>query len=164
MAKILLFGSTTIFGIPSDVLTWLDTYNKQGHEFIVGDNKGACAAFHKALSSIGANKVTVYAMDSARNNTYKFPVKSFVTKYDEANKRVEITSTDSDREPFIIEDVEKEMDIPHNRQWYEYRDRQLINDCDIAIGLWDGQSKTELHMIQLMNIYNKQCYTFTIQV
>lgn len=164
MAKILLFGSTTIFGVPADVLTWLDTYNKQGHEFIVGDNKGACASFHKALSSIGANNVTIYAMDSARNNTYKYPVKSFLTNYDETSKIVTITESGTDSEPFVIEGVEKEMDIPHNRQWYEYRDRKLIEDCDIAICLWDGKSKTEFHMIQLMNIFNKQCYTFTISV
>ncbi len=164
MAKIMLFGSSTVFGVPSDVLAWLQEYNNQGHEFIVGDNKGACATFHKTLSSIGANKVTIYAMDSARNNLYEYPVKSFITGYDESTKTVEITAADGSTEPFIIEGVEKAIDIPHNRQWYEYRDRQLINDCDIAIGLWDGESKTELHIIQLMNILNKPCYTFTLQV
>ena len=164
MAKIMLFGSSTVFGVPSDVVAWLTEYNKQGHEFIVGDNKGACATFHKTLSSIGANSVTIYAMDSARNNTYEYPVKSFITGYDENTKTVEITAADGSNEPFIIEGVEKAIDIPHNRQWYEYRDKQLINDCDIAIGLWDGESKTELHIIQLLNILNKPCYTFTMQV
>lgn len=162
MGKIFLFGSYDVYGVPSDVLTWLQEYVRQGHEFIVGDGKGADAAFHKALSSVGADKVTIYAMDSARNNVYEFPVKSFLTSFNEETKQVEITAADSSIEPFIIDDVEKAQDIPLNRQWYEFRDRQLISDCDIAIGLWNGESKTALHIIQLLNIYNKPVYTFTV--
>lgn len=162
MGKIFLFGSYDVYGVPSDVLTWLQEYVRQGHEFIVGDGKGADAAFHKALSSVGADKVTIYAMDSARNNVYEFPVKSFLTSFNEETKQVEITAADNSIEPFIIDDVEKAQDIPLNRQWYEFRDRQLISDCDIAIGLWNGESKTDLHIIQLLNIYNKPVYTFTV--
>ena len=162
MGKIFLFGSYDVYGVPSDVLTWLQEYVRQGHEFIVGDGKGADAAFHKALSSVGADKVTIYAMDSARNNIYEFPVKSFLTSFNEETKQVGITAADNSIEPFIIDDVEKAQDIPLNRQWYEFRDRQLISDCDIAIGLWNGESKTALHIIQLLNIYNKPVYTFTV--
>ena len=164
MATIMLFGSSTVMGVPTEAIAWLDAYNKQGHKFIVGDNKGACASFHKALSSIGANDVTIYAMDAARNNLFKYPEKNFITGYDEVAKKVEITAADGSTEPFVIDDVEKAMDIPHNRQWYEYRDRKLIDDCDMAICLWDGKSKTESHIIQLMNIRNKPCYTFTLEV
>lgn len=162
MGKIFLFGSYDVYGVPSDVLTWIQEYVRQGHEFIVGDGKGADAAFHKALSSVGADKVTIYAMDSARNNVYEFPVKSFLTSFNEETKQVEITADDNSIEPFVIDDVEKAQDIPLNRQWYEFRDRQLISDCDIAIGLWNGESKTALHIIQLLNIYNKPVYTFTV--
>lgn len=164
MAKIMLFGSSTVFGVPADVMTWLAEYAKQGHEFIVGDNKGAGTSFHKALSSVGAQNVKIYSMDAPRNNTYGYPEKRFITGYNEESKQVEIIASDDSIEPFIIDGVEKAMDIPHNRQWYEFRDRQLINDCDMAIGIWDGNSKTELHIIQLMNIINKPCYTFTVQV
>ena len=153
MGKIFLFGSYDVYGVPGDVLTWLQEYVRQGHEFIVGDGKGADAAFHKA---------PIYAMDSARNNVYEFPVKSFLTSFNEETKQVEITAADNSIEPFIIDDVEKAQDIPLNRQWYEFRDRQLISDCDIAIGLWNGESKTALHIIQLLNIYNKPVYTFTV--
>lgn len=162
MGKIFLFGSYDVYGVPSDVLTWLQEYVKQGHEFIVGDGKGADAAFHKALSSIGADKVTIYAMDYARNNVYDFPVKSFLTSFNKEAKQVEIYAADNSTEPFIIDGVEKEQDIALNRQWYEFRDRKLISDCDIAIGLWNGESKTALHIIQLLNIYNKPVYTFTV--
>lgn len=162
MAKIFLFGSYDVYGVPGEVIAWLQEYTNQGHEFIVGDGKGADTAFHKALSSVGADKVTIYAMDSARNNLYEFPVKSFLTSYDEVSKQVAITAADNSIEPFIIDDIAKAQDIPVNRQWYEFRDRQLISDCDIAIGLWNGESKTALHIIQLLNIYNKPVYTFTV--
>lgn len=162
MGNIMLFGSHTIFGIPQEVISWLQAYNEQGHKFIVGDGKGSDSAFHKALSSIGAKNVEIYAMDSARNNTYEYPVKSFITHYNEATKQAEISASDNSIEPLVIKGIEKAMDIPHNRQWYEFRDRQLINDCSIAIGLWDGDSKSTSHIIQLLNIYNKPCYTFTI--
>lgn len=162
MAKIFLFGSHDVYGVPGDVLTWLQEYTNQGHEFIVGDGRGADSSFHKALSSVGASNVTIYAMDSARNNLYDFPVKKFVTSYDETSKQVSISAEDNSIVPFVIYDVEKAMDIPVNRQWYEFRDRQLISDCDIAIGLWNGESKAALHIIQLLNIYNKPVYTFTV--
>ena len=32
MATIMLFGSSTIFGVPSEVIEWLNEYNKQGHK------------------------------------------------------------------------------------------------------------------------------------
>ena len=164
MAKIMLFGSSTIFGVPSEASQWLEAYIAQGHEFIVGDCKGADAAFHKALSSLGATNVTVYCMDEPRNNLYGFNVKSFITGYNEETKQVEIAAKDGSIETFIIDNVEKAMDIPHNRQWYEFKDKKMIEDCDMAIGLWDGKSKGTLHVIQLMNIYNKPCYTFTMEV
>lgn len=161
----MLFGSSSVYGVPSEVLSWLREYTAQGHEFIVGDGKGADSCFHKALSSIGAiDNTTIYCMDSAKNNNYDIKVKSFLTSYDNNAKRVTITASDNSIEPFIINGIEKEMDIQHNRQWYEFRDRQMITDCDIAIGLWDGESKTDMRIIQLMNINNKPCYTFTIQV
>lgn len=164
MAKIFLFGSYDIFGVPQEVINWLDAYNKQGHEFIVGDSKGADASFHKALSSVGANKVTIYGMDYVQNNSYDFPTKIFVTEYDEESKEVTIKATDDSVEPKVIEGVQKAMDIPHTREWYEFKDRLMISECDIAICLYDGSTKSTMHNIQLMNMMGKNCYTFTIQV
>jgi hypothetical protein len=101
-------------------------------------------------------------MDYAKNNTYDLKTKTFVTSYNEEAQQARVESKDGSVEPFIIDSVEKEMDIPYNRQWYEFRDRQMINDCDIAIGLWDGESKTAMHIIQLLNIKEKPCYTFSM--
>ena len=162
MANILLFGSHELYALPNEIMVWLQEYVNQGHTFIVGDRKGADSAFHKALSSLGASNVKIYAMDSAKNNTYEFPVRSFVTTYDSQSKTVEIYDKDTEEKMIDISGVEKEMDIPGNRQWYEFRDRQMINDCHIAICAYFGESKTVDHMIQILNILNKPCYTFNM--
>lgn len=164
MSKIMLFGSSTISVIPTVVIQWLETYVQQGHSFIVGDCKGADSAFHRALSSVGAQDVTVYCMESARSNDYDYKTKVFNTFYNEDAKEVTIKALDNSIEPFIISDVKKEMDIQHTRQWYEFKDRQMIQDCDAAVCVWDKESKGTFHAIQLLNIANKPCYTVTMQV
>lgn len=163
MAKIMLFGSSNIFGVTSETLRWLNEYNRQGHEFIVGDLKGSDTAFQKALASIGAmDNTTIYCMDYARNNIYGFRERRFLTSYNPDEKIAKITADDKSIEPYIIEGVDREADIAINRSWYEFRDRQMISDCSVAIGLYDGESNKVIQIIRLLNIKNKQCYTFTI--
>lgn len=167
MAKIMLFGSASITGVPAEVVGWLQEYTKQGHEFIVGDNKGADVAFHKALSSVGAvDNTTIYSMGYPKNNLYEIKAKIFDTYYDSESKRVDIVlrgsaegEVDPSFETFVIEDVKNEIDIQNTRQWYEFKDKQMINDCDMAICLWDGESKGTFHCIQLLSIKDKMCYT-----
>jgi len=162
MANILLFGSHELYALPSVLSDWIQQYAQQGHSFIVGDRKGADSAFHKMLSSLGVQNVTIYAMDKAKNNTYEFPERQFVTTYDNSTKVVEIVDKNTESVVYTIENVEKEMDIPGNRQWYEFRDKQMINDCDIALCAYFGESKTVDHMIQILNLLNKPCYTFNM--
>lgn len=163
MANIMLFGSSSISAIPQQVVDWIYTYINQGHTFIVGDRKGLDTLLHKYLSSLGAPNVQIYCMDNARNNVYDFPVKKFLTSYDEENKQVEVYAEDGSIESLVIDGIEKVSDISLNRQWYEFRDRQMIKDCDIAICLWDGETKTTTQIVQLLNINNKPCYTFTVK-
>lgn len=167
MAKIMLFGSSTISGVPQNVIDWLYQYVQQGHEFIVGDCKGADAAFHKALSSVGgAERTTIYSMGKPRNNVYGIKERIFDTYYDESKKQAEVVlrgntegEVDTSFEPIIIEGIEKDIDIQGTRQWYELKDRQMIEDCNAAICLWDGESKGTFHNIQLLGIRDKPCYT-----
>lgn len=163
MAKIFLFGSGSIHGVPNDIIEWLTEYNRQGHEFIVGDKKGSDSAFHKALSSIGAKNVKIYSLNYVHNNTYDFPVRLFSTLYDETSKKVTITDSDNIIEPTIIENISKEQDIQFNEQCNSFRDTQLVKDCDIAICMWDGETKATVNIIRLLNIHNKNCYTFTMR-
>lgn len=162
MAKIMLFGSSSVFDIPQEISRWIFEYNKQGHSFIVGDRKGADSAFHKALcaNGVASQNVEIYCMDSVKNNVYDYPVRVYTTEYDASNKITTIKLGDSIEH--TIEDIEKEIDIRFNREWYEFRDRQLIKDCNAAICIWDKQSKGTMHMAQLLSIYNKPCYMFTV--
>lgn len=162
MANILLFGSHELFALPAEISTWVQQYSSQGHTFIVGDRKGADSTFHRLLSSIGAQSVVIYSMDSAKNNLYKFKERQFSTSYNSESKTAEIIDKDSNDIMCTIDGIEKDMDIPFNRTWYEFRDKQMIKDCDIAICAYYGESKTVDHMIQILNIMNKPCYIFNM--
>lgn len=165
MANILLFGVTSgITDIPTSIVKWLEEYNVQGHKFILGNKKGADTAFHRALSRIGAvENSTLYVMNTSQliNNTYNIKTKTFYPKYNADEKSVRIC--DIDGETLLkVEGVQKEEDIGITREVYEFKDRQLINDCDIAIGIYDGQNKTVMKIIQLVNIMDKPCYLFDV--
>lgn len=163
MSNILIFGTNTAPGVPQDMINWFFEYNKQGHKFIVSDKKGFDCSLHRALSSIGASEnTTIYCMDKPNNNDYDLKHKDFLTFYDADKKEITIKASDDSIEPYVIEGVEKEQDIPFNRQWYEFRDRQMIEDCDIAFCILNGENKTVLHMIQLLNISNKPCHCINL--
>jgi hypothetical protein len=158
MAKIYLFGSHTIYGIPGEIVEWLREYTRQGHEFILSDKKGADEAFHRALSSVGAHNVKIYSLGEVKSNKYDFPVKKFNTFFDEETHKVFVVAEDNDEEQYEVCSVDKEMDIAVNKDWRAFRDRQLVKDCDMAICLWDGETKNTLETIKLLNIYDKICH------
>lgn len=166
MAKILVCGSYKIVGIPAEVERWLEEYTKQGHEFIVGGSSALDNALHRTLSGVGAaDKTTVYCMGYARYNKFNFKVREFDTVYDAEKKQAIITEHDnSEAVPYVIDDVNIEADVQNNREWYEYLNNKMIDDCDAAIILYDGESKTLKNIMQKINIKNKPCYTFTLQV
>ena len=159
----MIFGSYNVPGLPQDIVGWLLQYKEQGHEFIVGDNKGFECSVHKTLSSIGAiDQSTIYCMGEPKNNSYGIKAKIFDTFFDEDSKSVLISARDKSSEDtsedFVINGVEKEEDIIYNRDWYEFRDRQMIEDCAMAICLWDGETKNTFNNIQLLGIKNKPCH------
>lgn len=177
MAKILLFGSNSIRVLPNEITDWLREYNKQNQEFIIRANE--CGkVFAKELSALGVpkEKVAIYSMNTIYSRDFfNYPIKQFITEYDETNKKVIISELENkdfpnvnyangevNEEEFIITGVEKQMDIPYKKKWMEFKDTRLIKDCAMAICVWDTVSKTENRMIQKLNIYNKPCYTFTV--
>jgi len=170
MATIMLFGSSTIKTVPQTVVDWLYEYNKQGHKFIVGDKKGAETDLHRALSSSGASVNTqLYSMGKSINNRFEITNKIFDTYYDEGTKTVQIVlrgaeegSIDESFKPYEITGVEKEMDIQGNSEYYNFKYKQMIKDCDIAIGVVTADDKVTTHIIQWLNIYNKPCYLFNM--
>lgn len=165
MANILLISSSDISGIPQNVVDWMYEYNKQGHKFIVGDSKGGDSHFHKAISSIGAiDNACIYCMDTATSNSYGLPLKVFNTEYDSDNEAARVVAADNSIEPYIITGIRNEKDIGFNRQWYEFRDRRMVADCDIAIAVIScGDIPKRIdRMITLLNLSNKPCYIIRV--
>lgn len=164
MGKIMLFGSKDVTCIPSDMSAWMNEYMKQGHTFITRDRGGIDTVFHRKISSIGADAQSeIYCMSYARTNKYDLPTVIYESVYNSESKQLTIKSNNSTDE-FIIAGIENEIDIPVTREYYEFIDRQMIKDCDIALGILNSadENKAELHIIQLLNIFNKPCYIFNV--
>lgn len=170
MAKIWLLGTSEVGEIPSNIVEWLRQYTSQGHQFIVGDHKGAERAFHRALSFVGATDNSfLYSMGYSNYNNFDLKRHQFNTYFDEQEHKATIAlvnennEIDPSFEPIEIIGIEKEADISGNSTWYSFLGKQMVKDCDIAIVIWDGTSKTILNYLQLMNIYGKTYYSFLLQ-
>lgn len=164
MAKILVFGANSITGIPSEVCQWLKSYIDQGHQILVSDNRGFDTTLHYMLSRLGANKenTTIYSMGASNNNQFGFSNKVFSNEYDEENKVVTIFDSNTNEIFHIIEGVETPADVASRSDWYQFRDKQLIRDCDMAIGIWDGSDKRAAQMFKFAGITDTKCYTFKV--
>lgn len=160
MAKIYLFGSASLGSVAGLENVLLQLY-QQGHEFIVGDGKGADSAFQISLSRIGAaDKATVYAMNYAYNNRYKLPEKIFNTMIDTSTKQANIVDKSTNQVVKVIDGIENPEDLDGNQEYIEFKDKFMMDECAIAICAWDGDSKREFRRIQLLGIKNKPCYTY----
>ena len=164
MHKVFLFGSRDIYGIPSVVVQHLENIMAQTNgevEFIVGDAPGVDASFHKALSSVGAaSKTTIYCMDTPRNNVYDLKTKIFKSEYDPDTGVVTIAA--DGEEPVIFTNINKPEDLKFNREFYEFKDKKMRNDCTFAICIWDGKSKGTFTNINVLKAQNKYVYIYKI--
>ena len=165
MHRVFLFGSRDIYGIPDLVVQHLENILTQTNgevEFIVGDAPGIDSAFHKALSSIGAaSKTTVYCMEYTRNNSYDLATKVFSSTYDPDTKKVQINNGDEVID--TIDNIEKPDDLKYNRQFYEFKDRQMRNACTFAICIWDGKSKGTFTNINVLKAQDKYVYIYRVE-
>lgn len=165
MHRVFLFGSRDVYGIPQVVITQLEGILKETEgnvEFIVGDAKGVDSSFHKALSSIGAaSKTTVYCMDSPRNNVYDLKTKVFKSEYNTDTKEVKIGA--DGEEATVIGNIVKPDDLRYNREFYEFKDRKMREDCTFAICIWDQKSKGTFTNINALKAHGKYVYVYTIQ-
>ena len=165
MHRVFLFGSRDIYGIPDMVVQHLENILNQTNgdvEFIVGDAPGVDASFHKALSSIGAaRKTKIYCMDYPRNNKYDLECKVFNSEYNPDTKVVSMTHDNQVVD--TIDGIEKPDDLKYNRQFYEFKDRQMRNDCTFAICIWDGKSKGTFTNINVLKAQGKYVYIYMIE-
>lgn len=136
--KVMLFGSRAISTIPDVVVNQLEEIIRQTEgnvEFIVGDCIGVDVAFHAVLSRIGAgNKTLIYCTDYPRNN--KFDLKTLI---------------------FSGEGLE-------GRELFEVKDKQMCDDCDFAIAVWDGKSRGSKTNIKNLSKSNKYVYDYKLHI
>lgn len=164
MTKIYLFGSANIFSIPKEIEDQLFNIFKDSNgqvKFIVGDGRGADSAYHKMLSAIGARSNSeIYSLDQVRNNNFDLATRKFVSEYDVETKTVTLKSPEGEvLESFT--DVEKMDDIQYKREYYNFTNRQMIEDCDMAIALWDTESRGTFSNINTLKALDKTVYVFT---
>lgn len=164
MHTVFLFGSRDIFGIPEVIEEHLRKIIQETNgdvQFIVGDAPGVDASFHKALSAVGAtSKSTIYCMDYPRNNKWDLKTKVFHSQYNPDTKEVFIAA--DGEEPTVITGIEKPDDLKYNRQFYEFKDKKMRDDCTFAICLWDGKSKGTFTNINVLKAQNKYVYVYRI--
>lgn len=138
--KVFIFGSRKIKWVPVEIENFIQQLEASGQqvEYIVGDANGTDAEMQKCLARNGAmSRTTVYCMDFARNNIFKLPTKVF-------------NSADLGE----ISDIEK----------YTYKDRQMCEDCDVGIAIWDTKSNGTFANITLLKAKNKPVYVFSVQI
>lgn len=136
--KVYLFGSNSVGAIPSVVEKHLEDIIEQSKgnvEFILGDTTSADVAFQLVLSRIGArSKTTLYCIDTVRTNNFDFNT-NIIT-----NEEAEFTENN------------------------KYKTRKLCDECDFAIAVYDGKTKTTFDIISMLNMRNKPVYTYTLQI
>lgn len=165
MIKIFLFGSRDVYSIPKSVedqLFNLLQENKENIQFIVGDASGVDSAFHKMLSAIGARRQsTIYCNDVVRNNKFDLPVMMFKSEFIEEENKVVLRNPSSGDE-LIFENMKSKEEAMYNRDYYFFKDRQMINECNMAVAVWDKKSKGTFTNINILKTQDKPVYVFTV--
>lgn len=163
MANILLIASKGLTALPYEFNAWIEQYNSQGHKFIVGDLKMSDDIIHRTLSGLGAiENTTLYALDKVGSNRYGIKEKLYRHTYDSETKRLCIKATDDDSDVTELE-VKSEADIETTEQFYEFRDRRMIKDCDVGVFVVVGEASKRIDkMMRIMSIYNKPIYLIKV--
>ena len=155
----MLIAAKGLTALPNTFFSWVEHYNQQGHKFLVGDLKMSDDILHRALSSLGAlENTTLYALGSVGSNRYGIKERLYKYEYDNDSKILHIEA-ESDPTDVTELSIKKEMDIELTEQFYEFKDRKLVKDCDMGIFVVSGEIPKRLDkMITFMNIYNKPVY------
>lgn len=159
MGTIMLFGSTDIYTVPQEVQRAIADYAQAGWKFIVGSRNGADTALHKELSALGARaNTTILGLDEIYNNKWELNEYLFRAVYDEEEGMCYIVNPDE--EPVHQFKVPNIISIPTSPEYFNFLNQVMMDQCDFAICLWNGESKTELNNIRTFGIKNKPCYRF----
>ena len=161
MGKIMLFGSTDVYTVPHEVKKAIEDFAKAGWEFIIGSRNGAEAALHKELSALGAREnTTILGLDEIYNNKWDLNEYIYKSVYDEESKTCYIV--DENEEPIHQFKVPNIISIPSSPDYFTFLSKVMMDACDFAICIWNGESKAELNNIRTLGIKNKPCYRFIV--
>ena len=120
--KVFIGGSIVIRDLDYAVKNELDKYMNGASEILIGDAYGIDSLVQRYLEEHDYNNVTVYASNGrARNNIGGWKI-----------EKIEVSSG------------------IFGRDFYTYKDIAMTNDCDIALMIWNGQSKGTLANIKRM--------------
>lgn len=125
MKKIFVSGSSNITSLPNRIRAILDKLMKEGNVFLIGDCVGVDSEVQKYLSEKMYNNVVIYTSGSEPRNFY-------------GNISWKIVHLDAKNNGTTDE---------AERDYYALKDKAMTEDCDVALAIWDGQSRATLSNI-----------------
>ncbi len=123
MTTVFVGGSRQVKRLPVEAKTRIDNVVAKGFAILVGDANGADKAVQKYLAEARYDKVTVYCSgDTSRNNLGQW-------------------------ETCTVNAGEREK----NFQFYAAKDREMAQQAEFGLMIWDGQSPgTVLNILRLV--------------
>lgn len=135
MTITMLFGSRKITQMPKDVGALLEKKISAGHEFFIGDARGADKCFQKWLLERGCDRVKIFCSGSeprvrlGRCQTISVPVSG--TKKDFS--------------------------------FYTQKDCRMVSEADQGLCLWDEESKGTLRNVEQFLKEGKRVAVFSVK-
>lgn len=128
MTTVFVGGSRQVKRLPVEAKTRIDNVVAKGFAILVGDANGADKAVQKYLAEARYDKVTVYCSgDTSRNNLGQW-------------------------ETCTVNAGEREK----NFQFYAAKDREMAQQAEFGLMIWDGQSPgTVLNILRLVQASKK---------
>lgn len=165
MAKVYIFGSSSIVELPYNFREFLQNLINQGAEFVIKDNSTVCVAVQKSLSAIGqTKKATIVGYDYIMNNKYKLNEKTYKLSVDEEATKGKITNPETGVDERVISGVKDIKELRDNKTVKEFIHKTLTQEAALVICLHDGVTKNTLNDLEFVRMCNKPNYVITLQV
>jgi hypothetical protein len=126
--RVFIAGSRAISKLNSEIRERLDNIMRQKFTILLGDASGADKAVQQYLRRCDYREVTVYCMETCRNNVGEWPTRQH-------------TATPGSK---------------RDRHYYGIKDAAMAEDATCGFMLWDGESKGTLtNVVNLLNAHKK---------
>lgn len=136
MTKVFIAGSIKIKKLDEKLLVRINNIVEEKLDVVVGDANGADSSIQMELDKRGAQNVTVYCTGKTpRNNIGNWPIK---TVHSAAN--------------------------PGTRAFFTAKDKEMANDADYGLMVWDAASTGTLSNAFEMAKAGKKCVVFVNKI